>query len=421
MARDTKIGMLLGLGIILLIGIFVSDWLRPIEHPPAEAATGFAGAAMDRGRATTPPPRHRLDTAAPGAGRVDLIPLAAPERRTPGDPVAVAPAGFPAPMPAWRADPAPRASGSAPASASASPSPTAEPLIVSRQVPGSVIGDPVLAARGAERSLRVRTGDTLEQLAFELYRDTGYAEALALANPHAIDTSGRPVPGAWMIVPDYAGLAAERGGTAGLAGERGGTAGLAAERGGTAGLVATRGEGSRPGVANLRIDPPAPVPPDAGFLPTAAVREVPFPPPPAPELRAPAAAPAAAPAVAREVTVEAGDSLSRLAARHLGDAQRFHEIFDANRDRLDGPDDVQVGMTLRLPAAAAAPPDAAGPRADAVAGVATYTVRPGDSLSRIAGRVLGDPDRWDELFEANRDLLGSPDRVVVGQELRVPG
>lgn len=44
-----------------------------------------------------------------------------------------------------------------------------------------------------------------------------------------------------------------------------------------------------------------------------------------------------------------GDSLKRLAERHLGDASRWTEIFAANRDRLDDPDLLPLGERIRLP------------------------------------------------------------------------
>ena len=53
-------------------------------------------------------------------------------------------------------------------------------------------------------------------------------------------------------------------------------------------------------------------------------------------------------------------------------------------------------------------------------GVATYEVRPGDSLSTIAQRVYGSGSRWNVLFEANRELLKSPDWLQVGMRLQVP-
>jgi len=48
-------------------------------------------------------------------------------------------------------------------------------------------------------------------------------------------------------------------------------------------------------------------------------------------------------------TVEKGDTLSKIAKQHLGDANAWQKIFDANRDQLDDPDRIQPGQVLKLP------------------------------------------------------------------------
>lgn len=45
-----------------------------------------------------------------------------------------------------------------------------------------------------------------------------------------------------------------------------------------------------------------------------------------------------------------GDTLSGLAQRYLGSSARFREIFIANRDRLETPDVLPIGVVLRIPA-----------------------------------------------------------------------
>lgn len=53
---------------------------------------------------------------------------------------------------------------------------------------------------------------------------------------------------------------------------------------------------------------------------------------------------------ARTATVKEGDTLWRIAARELGDGNRYLEIYKLNRDRLANEDDLKIGQTLRLPA-----------------------------------------------------------------------
>ena len=50
----------------------------------------------------------------------------------------------------------------------------------------------------------------------------------------------------------------------------------------------------------------------------------------------------------------------------------------------------------------------------------TYTVKPGDTLSKIAKEELGDAGAYNTIFEANRDQLDNPDRIKPGQVLKIP-
>jgi|SRR5947207_12522278 len=50
----------------------------------------------------------------------------------------------------------------------------------------------------------------------------------------------------------------------------------------------------------------------------------------------------------------------------------------------------------------------------------TYTVRPGDTLSKIAREKFGDANAYMEIFNANRDQLQDPDKIKPGQVLKIP-
>ena len=50
----------------------------------------------------------------------------------------------------------------------------------------------------------------------------------------------------------------------------------------------------------------------------------------------------------------------------------------------------------------------------------TYTVQPGDTLSKIAKEMLGDANAYKEIFNANRDQLADPDKIKPGQVLKIP-
>ena len=53
-------------------------------------------------------------------------------------------------------------------------------------------------------------------------------------------------------------------------------------------------------------------------------------------------------------------------------------------------------------------------------GTRTYTVRSGDTLSKISKQHYGDSDEYMRIFYANRDKINDPDMIRVGQELVIP-
>ena len=49
-----------------------------------------------------------------------------------------------------------------------------------------------------------------------------------------------------------------------------------------------------------------------------------------------------------------------------------------------------------------------------------YTVRRGDTLSAIAKTYYKDASKYPQIFEANRPMLGDPNKIYPGQVLRIP-
>lgn len=79
-------------------------------------------------------------------------------------------------------------------------------------------------------------------------------------------------------------------------------------------------------------------------------------------------------------------------------------------------------LTLDLHSPAAAPTGAGqgGPAGVATAPVESYTVKSGDTLSKISQHVYGDANAYKRIFEANRDQLSDADKIRPGQVLRIP-
>ena len=50
----------------------------------------------------------------------------------------------------------------------------------------------------------------------------------------------------------------------------------------------------------------------------------------------------------------------------------------------------------------------------------TYTVKSGDTLSAIAKQFYNDASQYMKIFEANKSILSSPDKIAPGQVLTIP-
>jgi nucleoid-associated protein YgaU len=81
--------------------------------------------------------------------------------------------------------------------------------------------------------------------------------------------------------------------------------------------------------------------------------------------------------------------------------------------KLVDPNFSDLTADIQAPAAAAA---AAGSPSSS----RTYTVQPGDSLSKISQQFYGSANQYMKIFEANKDKLADPDKVKAGMQLVIP-
>lgn len=137
-----------------------------------------------------------------------------------------------------------------------------------------------------------------------------------------------------------------------------------------------------------------------------------------------------APPEAVQYQVQKNETLESIAQRFYGDRSKWRVIAEAN-PMLD-PTRLRPGRVVLVPKDA----DHAKGRPVVVessssrvekddktkpaAGWTEYVVGKGDSLSKISRMVYGTPKHADHIFDANRGVLESPDRVRVGQKLRIP-
>jgi nucleoid-associated protein YgaU len=178
-----------------------------------------------------------------------------------------------------------------------------------------------------------------------------------------------------------------------------------------------------------------------------------------PEITHPAPAPAPshdnndthAPGGEKTYVVQNGDTLTKIASSQLPGKGSVKAILAANKDVLSDPNKLKVGMKLKIPAMAedskTAKPAVSVKTAekksekaeksekseksektektemvkapDAPKEAEEYVVQSGDTLEKIARKVLNDGRKWRELYEWNRDQLPDPGRLRVGQVLKV--
>ena len=85
-------------------------------------------------------------------------------------------------------------------------------------------------------------------------------------------------------------------------------------------------------------------------------------------------------------------------------------IWDALKTVPDWRNEVVADIKVMPKAGADAP----------VSSMKTYTVKAGDTLSKIARDYLGDANEYMRIFNANKDQLSDPDKITPGQVLKIP-
>ena len=416
MTRETKVGLIVGMGVILLIGIIVSDHLSVVQQqepavltentslkPPGNQSKRTArwDHSSRSSRTTSPSPltgstmadRPAKPLPLSGASSRDTQPAARrapvgqpPRQLTPLTPtVEPSPPAKPKPRPRFELPQQPRLA----ANADSTPVPslgrtqedprrpsgddqtrtglmTQHPDRVDPPASLRLKSDPAVTSASTPAPVihYVRSGQTLWQIAMQYYNDGEQWEAIARANPKSVQPNGGVREGVRLVIPNK---------------------------------------------ATLTDAPPVTLSSIARQVKRQATRE--------------SSNDHGDTTAKRTLTVRPGDSLTSLAQQHLGSSGRWRDLYEANRDQLDSPDYLTAGLRLRLPARRSKltqgsiddsnTPRSAGPKN-------TYTVKASDTLTSIAQKKLGDGDRWQEIYDANRKALDSPDDIYVGQRLVLP-
>lgn len=134
-----------------------------------------------------------------------------------------------------------------------------------------------------------------------------------------------------------------------------------------------------------------------------------------------------------------GDSLAEIAKKFYGPENgkklaSVEKIYNANKDKLESIDQIQVGQKLTIPSLENqtkallktgffekvpqnTPPQTAPPPKEQFR---QYVVKESDSLWRIATEQLGNGNRFNEIIQLNQSVITDPDTLVIGMKLKLP-
>ncbi|XAL99232.1 LysM peptidoglycan-binding domain-containing protein [Phycisphaeraceae bacterium D3-23] len=118
-------------------------------------------------------------------------------------------------------------------------------------------------------------------------------------------------------------------------------------------------------------------------------------------------------------TITAGDMLVTIAERFYGTQTAWEAIAQAN-PTID-PTRLSIGDVLRMPRPDVVERPRTEPPAPTPGRRDAYTVQPGDNLYRIAQRFYNDAEKWDVIYNHNRDTIGDdPAKLREGMTLVIP-
>lgn len=115
-------------------------------------------------------------------------------------------------------------------------------------------------------------------------------------------------------------------------------------------------------------------------------------------------------------TVEAGDSLWKIAEKFYGSGEYWKKIFADNMDTVREPDKIYVGQKLTIYLTQ----EDLLAASDAAEGGSYYTVQSGDTLWKISLKVYGLGWHWRKIYRANADVIKNPGEIFAGQKLFIP-
>ena len=96
------------------------------------------------------------------------------------------------------------------------------------------------------------------------------------------------------------------------------------------------------------------------------------------------------------------------------------DVKNAIWDEIKKVDPSYADLTADISVNPAAAAGQGGPAGSVSAPTGSYTVQKGDTLSKISKQFYGDAKNYMKIFNANKDSLSDPDKIKVGQVLKIP-
>lgn len=292
MTRETKIGLIVGMGVIIFIGILVSDHLaqtqpnhsaqlrlRQVQPDPLIAQgqtppgplTGHQATRSTDDRSTQAVDRQWLAARRVEAERAHALTPPAGERNV--DPMR-------AESTEERTERTERVESVDPPIRPVSPD-----VLEIRPPRREVIETP----QRRDRVHHVQRGESLYSIAEKYYGDGNYWRTIVEANPGKVGANGSVRAGVRLVI---------------------------ANRGGT-----------NPVAETPRVESPRVESTESSTVETAATDDPHY----------------------KEYAIQPGDVLSKLAQRFYGTARKTNALYELNRDRIDDPDSLVVGVKIRVP------------------------------------------------------------------------
>jgi nucleoid-associated protein YgaU len=110
-----------------------------------------------------------------------------------------------------------------------------------------------------------------------------------------------------------------------------------------------------------------------------------------------------------DYTVMRGDYLWKISSNQYGEGIQWYRIYSFNKEQIKDPELIYPDQIFKIHRESAED---------------EYLTSPGDNLSKIAGsmEMMGDPTKWRDLYDANKDLIGEdPSLIYPYTVLKVPG